>query len=81
MAKKMIKMRKKNPEIGKRVPTKVISCIYKLSAFVPTQQSNFYIAPYCYNNNPLHYVEMIPSCMVRTGDSTSEWPLAVKCFV
>ncbi|CAM6032327.1 unnamed protein product [Sphagnum compactum] len=46
MAKKMIEMAKKYPEIGKRIPTKVISsfCIYKLSAFVPTQQSNFYFA-------------------------------------
>jgi hypothetical protein len=43
MAKKMIKMMKKYPEIGKQVPTKVISCIYKLSAFVTTQQSNFYV--------------------------------------
>jgi hypothetical protein len=44
MAKKMIKMMKKNLVIGKQVPTKVISCIYKLSALVPTQQSNFYFA-------------------------------------
>jgi hypothetical protein len=46
MAKKMIEMAKTYPEIGKRTPTKVISsfCIYKLSVFVPTQQSNFYFA-------------------------------------
>jgi hypothetical protein len=67
MAKKMIEMAKTYPEIGKRTPTKVISsfCIYKLSVFVPTQQSNFYLL-YFYNYNPLHYVEVILSCMVGT---------------